>query len=169
MAQMAKWNLPGVYTHSFMDAWSPGYLGSVAYNHNGLMTMYETQSPRDFDVESLRAARLEEEAKEEEEAEEEEQQADSTELIRQIAAAHELGIISGKVARDHQWLKGTSPRVLLQGFPRLRKQFWGRHLWARGYLAVSSGNITDEMIREYNDEQEGEQIADDSRFPIDRT
>jgi len=39
--------------------------------------------------------------------------------------------------------------------------------WARGYLAVSSGTITDEMIREYIDEQEGEQIADDSRFPID--
>ena len=108
------------------------------------------------------------------------------ELIRQIAAAHELEIISGKVARDHvhvflsyrptqkvsqimQWLKGTSSRVLLQEFPRLRKQFWGRHLWARGYLAVSSGNITDEMIREYIDEQEGEQIADDSRFPIDQT
>ena len=106
------------------------------------------------------------------------------ELIRQIAAEHELEIISGKVARDHvhvflsyrptqrvsqimQWLKGTSSRVLLQEFPRLRKQFWGRHLWARGYLAISSGNITDEMIREYIDEQEGEQIADDSRFPID--
>jgi len=108
------------------------------------------------------------------------------ELIRQIAAEHELEIISGKVARDHvhvflsyrptqkvsqimQWLKGTSSRVLLQEFPRLRKQFWGRHFWARGYLAVSSGNLTDEMIQEYIDEQEGEQIADDSRFPIDPT
>ncbi len=105
-------------------------------------------------------------------------------LIRQIAAQHELEIISGKVARDHvhvflsyrptqnvsqlmQWLKGTSSRVLLQEFPHLRKEFWGRHLWARGYLAVSSGNITDEMIQEYIAEQEGEQIVDDSRFPID--
>ncbi len=35
---------------------------------------------------------------------------------------------------------------------------------ARGYLAVSSGTITDEMIREYIEEQEGEQIVDDSRF-----
>ena len=105
-------------------------------------------------------------------------------LLRQIAGQHELEIISGKVARDHvhvflsyrptqkvsqvmQWLKGTSSRILLQEFPHLRKKFWGRHLWARGYLAVSSGNITDEMIQEYIDEQEGEQIADDSRFPID--
>jgi putative transposase len=51
-------------------------------------------------------------------------------------------------------------------FP-LRKKFWRRHFWARGYLAVSSGTITDEMMREYIDEQEGEQIIDDSRFPID--
>lgn len=105
-------------------------------------------------------------------------------LVRQIAAEHELEIISGKVARDHvhvflsyrathnvsqimQWLKGISSRVLLQEFPHLRKKFWGRHFWARGYLAVSSGTITDEMVQEYLDAQEGEQIADDSRFPID--
>ena len=103
-------------------------------------------------------------------------------LIRQIAAEHELEIISGKVARDHvhvfisyramqrvsqimQWLKGTSSRMLLQEFSHLRKKFWGRHLWARGYLAVSSGTITDEMIKQYIDE--GEQIVEDSRFPID--
>ena len=107
-------------------------------------------------------------------------------MIRQIASEHELEILSGKVARDHvhvflsyrptqdvaqimQWLKGISSRVLLQEFPRLRKQFWGRHFWARGYLAVSSGTITDEMIQEYIEEQEGEQIVDDSRFPIDPT
>ncbi len=30
-------------------------------------------------------------------------------------------------------------------------------------------NDHDEMIREYIEEQEGEQIADDSRFPIDST
>jgi putative transposase len=105
-------------------------------------------------------------------------------LIRQIAAEHELEIVSGKVARDHvhvfvsyrphqqvsqimQWLKGISSRVLLQEFPHLKKKFWGRHFWARGYLAVSSGTITDEMIQEYIEEQEGEQIADDGRFPID--
>ena len=44
LAQMTKWGMPGVYTHGFMDGWSPGYLGSVAYNHNGMMRMYETQS-----------------------------------------------------------------------------------------------------------------------------
>jgi hypothetical protein len=47
LSQMTKWGMPGVYTHAFMDGWSPGYLGSVAYNHNGMMRMYETQSGRD--------------------------------------------------------------------------------------------------------------------------
>ncbi len=85
-------------------------------------------------------------------------------LLRQIAAENELEVMSGKAARDHdhlllshrpyqgvsqimQWLKGTSSRVLLQEFAHLRKKFRGKHLWARGYLAVSSGTITDEMIR----------------------
>jgi hypothetical protein len=38
--------------------------------------------------------------------------------------------------------------------------------WARGYLAVSSGNITDELVKEYIEEQEGELVINDSRFPI---
>ena len=41
MAQLTKYGMPGVWTHAFMDAWSPGYLGSMAYNHNGMMRMYE--------------------------------------------------------------------------------------------------------------------------------
>ena len=105
-------------------------------------------------------------------------------ILRQIAMEHELDIISGKVATDHvhmfigdrptqniskivQWLKGISSRVLLSEFSHLRNQFWGRHLWARGYLAVSSGTITDEMIQQYIDDQDGEPVIDDSRFPID--
>lgn len=105
-------------------------------------------------------------------------------VIRQIAMEHELLIVSGKISSDHihvlisyhphqrvsqiaQWLKGISSRVLLQEFAHLRRRFWGKHLWARGYLAVSTGTITDKMVREYIDEQEGEPVHDDSRFPID--
>jgi len=33
-------------------------------------------------------------------------------------------------------------------------------------MAISSGNITDEMIQKYIEEQEGE-IVDDGRFQID--
>jgi putative transposase len=104
-------------------------------------------------------------------------------ILRQICMEHEIHIVSGKVAADHvhlfvsyrpqiavakmvQYLKGTSSRILLQEFAQLRKQFWGRHLWARGYMAISSGNITDEMIQKYIEEQEGETV-DDGRFQID--
>jgi putative transposase len=93
-------------------------------------------------------------------------------VLRQVSMEHEIHIISGKVASDHvhmfisyrpqqaisklvQYLKGTSSRILLQEFTHLQKQFWGRHFWARGYMAISSGNITDEMIQEYIDEQGG--------------
>jgi putative transposase len=105
-------------------------------------------------------------------------------ILRQIALEHEITIITGKVSSDHihmfiayppthniskimQWLKGISSRILLSEYAHLKKQFWGRHLWARGYLAVSSGNITDEMIQAYIEEQEGEPVTDDSRFQID--
>jgi putative transposase len=104
-------------------------------------------------------------------------------ILRKIAHEHDLHIISGKVARDHvhmfisyranqdiskivQWLKGISSRVLLQEFPHLPRRFWGRHFWARGYFAVFAGTITDQTVREYIDEQEGEQIADEGRFQI---
>ena len=106
-------------------------------------------------------------------------------LLRQICMEHEILIVSGKVASDHvhmfvsyraqmalsklvQYLKGTSSRILLQEFAHLRKQFWGRHFWARGYMAISSGNITDEIIQKYIDDQEGEPV-DDNQFLIDST
>jgi putative transposase len=72
-------------------------------------------------------------------------------LLRQIAAENELQIISGKVAADHVHMRSST----------------GEHLWARGYFAVTSGTITDEMINEYINEQEGEAVQDDSRFQID--
>ena len=42
MAQAAKYGLPGVWTHAFVDMWSPGYLAFMSSNHNGLVRMYET-------------------------------------------------------------------------------------------------------------------------------
>jgi len=42
MAQMIKYGMPGVWTHGFVDMWSPGYLAFAASNHNGMIRMYET-------------------------------------------------------------------------------------------------------------------------------
>ena len=41
MAQAIKYGMPGVWTHAFVDMWSPGYFGFMASNHNGLLRMYE--------------------------------------------------------------------------------------------------------------------------------
>ena len=87
-------------------------------------------------------------------------------LIRQICTANDTTIISGNVAPNHvhllvsyptnlsasklvQYLKGTTSRKLQQEFPTLGKRYWGQHLWARGFFAVSTGNVTTEMIENY--------------------
>ncbi|MDI6778570.1 MAG: IS200/IS605 family transposase [Patescibacteria group bacterium] len=104
-------------------------------------------------------------------------------LIRQICQANDIQIIEGKVASNHihifisyppyfsvskivQLLKGKTSHKLLSENKILRKAFWGNHLWARGYFAVSSGNITDEMIMEYINQQEGENIRAENNFQI---
>jgi hypothetical protein len=42
MTKMIGYGMPGVWTHGFVDMWSPGYLGFMASNHNGMLRMYET-------------------------------------------------------------------------------------------------------------------------------
>ena len=42
---------------------------------------------------------------------------------------------------------------MLQEYDELRREFWGRHLWARGYFAASTGNVTDEIVAEYIEKQ----------------
>ena len=101
------------------------------------------------------------------------------EFIRQTCATLDVYIVSGHVAVDHihlllsvppdlavsdlvQRLKGRSSRLLLDEFPELKRQFWGRHLWARGYFVASSGNVTDEIIKQYIESQEKNLPADDT-------
>ena len=93
------------------------------------------------------------------------------ELIRQICEARNVAILSGHVSRDHihlhvssppelspskmaQYIKGRSSRLIQQEFPHLRKRYWGRHLWARGYFCATVGKITENMIRAYIEQQE---------------
>jgi putative transposase len=88
------------------------------------------------------------------------------ELLRQGCDAHDIQIIKGRVSRDHvhlyisypptlsvseimRRLKGRSSRKIQQEYPHLKKRYWGRHFWAIGYAAFSSGHVTDEMIQDY--------------------
>jgi len=41
MSQMTRYGMPGVWTHAYVDAWSPGYVAEMATDHNGLMRFYE--------------------------------------------------------------------------------------------------------------------------------
>ena len=87
-------------------------------------------------------------------------------IIKEVCEAREITIIKGVVSKDHvhifaacppklspakvmQWTKGRSSRKLQQEFEELKKRYWGRHLWARGYFCASSGTVTDEMIEAY--------------------
>lgn len=88
------------------------------------------------------------------------------ELIRSICQTNDVQILAGHVGSDHihllvsvpphlsisklvQYLKGNSSRKLQMEYKALNKEFWGQHMWARGYFAASSGNVTDDVIREY--------------------
>ncbi len=68
--------------------------------------------------------------------------------------------------KAHLNLKGGSSRILLQEYVSLRKQFWGRYLWKRWYMAISLGNITHELIQRYIEEKEGEPM-EIGQFQID--
>ena len=100
------------------------------------------------------------------------------ELIRQTCQAFEIEILKGVVSKDHVHLfvsappnmapseimrriKGRSSTKLFESFPELRRRYWGRHFWARGYFCVTSGELTEEMIKEYL-EHHFEPRADDN-------
>jgi hypothetical protein len=42
MTKLIGYGMPGVWTHAYVDMWSPGYLFFMASNHNGMLRMYET-------------------------------------------------------------------------------------------------------------------------------
>ncbi len=87
-------------------------------------------------------------------------------LLIQICDAEDIRILKGVVSKDHvhmhleyppkislsnllKRLKGRSSRILQMEFPSLKQRYWGKHFWAIGYGAWSTGNITDEMVQKY--------------------
>ena len=48
-----------------------------------------------------------------------------------------------------QRVKGRSSHKIQLEFPAIRKRYWGRHFWARGYFCTTSGNITNDIILQY--------------------
>ncbi len=106
------------------------------------------------------------------------------ELIIQICEVEEVVILKGVVSKDHvhihieypprtaisqlmKRIKGRSSKLLQQEFPELAKRYWGRHFWAAGYGAWSTGNITDEMIQQYLEHHRSKDDKDDSDFILE--
>ena len=104
------------------------------------------------------------------------------ELIRDICKALEVDIVQGHIRSDHvhlllsappnlapsrvmQAIKGKTSHRLMRDFRSLNKEFWGRHLWARGYFVATSGNVTDEVIAKYIADQ-GVEPQDDANFKV---
>lgn len=88
------------------------------------------------------------------------------ELTRQVCQKNDVEILAGHVSKDHihllvsapphlsasklvQYIKGYTSHKIQAEYKEINRQFWGKHLWARGYFVASSGNITDEVIAEY--------------------
>ncbi len=105
-------------------------------------------------------------------------------LIREICNNMDIENIKSHVSKDHvlmfvsvppyhsvsdvmKRVKGKTSHKLLSENRMLAKKFWGRHLWARGYFALSPGNATDEVIAEYIQLQSRQKRDRDDDFTTD--
>ena len=87
------------------------------------------------------------------------------EIIRQLCEWKQIEILEGNVQEDHihlvlsvppkysiseavGFLKGKSAIKIFDMHLELKKRYWGRHFWAKGYC-VSTIGLDEERIREY--------------------
>ena len=105
------------------------------------------------------------------------------ELVRMVCSTNDVEILAGHVGTDHihllvsvpphlsasklvQYIKRNTSRKLQMEYKELNKQFWGQQLWAGGYFVASSGNVTDEIIRAYIQNQDLQEKSKSDNFEI---
>ncbi|CAL7962449.1 transposase [Alphaproteobacteria bacterium] len=88
-----------------------------------------------------------------------------------MCLANYVNIMSGPLSPDHvhilasvspnmgilklvQYIKGKSSRKVLMEFEQLKKKYCGQHIWAKGYFAVTVGNLNEQQVQEYIKNQE---------------
>ena len=88
------------------------------------------------------------------------------ELVKQTCEAFEIEILKGVVSKDHvhimvsappelapseimRRIKGRVATKLFEEYPHIKRRYWGRHVWARGYFCATVGQMTQEMIKQY--------------------
>lgn len=107
-----------------------------------------------------------------------------------MLTCEDVRILKGVVSQDHvhthieyapskslselvRRLKGRTSRLLQQEFPALHKRYWGRHLpvpervWAVGYGAWSTGNVTAELVQAYLEHHRKPSNNDSDSFILD--
>ena len=42
----------------------------------------------------------------------------------------------------------------MMDFAHLKKRYWGQHMWAKGYFAVTVENLNEQQVQKYIEEQE---------------
>ena len=102
---------------------------------------------------------------------------DVREILKTLCLYKKVEIIEGAVCADHVhlcvsippklcisdfmgYLKGKSALMVFDKHPEMGSK-WDRSLWARGYYIETVGNITEEAVRKYVQEQQEESRKED--------
>ena len=87
-------------------------------------------------------------------------------VIRQVCGENGVEIIHGVLSSDHvhifvsvppklaisdlmRLMKGRSSHKVQREFPQLKKRYWGKHFWGRGYFSTTNGAITEDVVLQY--------------------
>ena len=106
------------------------------------------------------------------------------EMVANVSEEMGVKIINGVVSSDHIHIfveipphvsvsdyvkksKGRSSRRLQSESASLKKRYWGRHLWARGFFSSTSGNVTDDIINEYINQHTDAHEPDSSNITLE--
>ena len=103
---------------------------------------------------------------------------DVREIITTLCKYKDVEIISGAVCSDHVhlgvsippkmsvssfmgYLKGKSTLMLYDRHPKLQSK-WDKAFWARGYYVATVGNVTEDVVKKYIEEQSEESRKEDN-------
>ena len=105
--------------------------------------------------------------------------ADVREILKKLCDFKKVEIIEGAVCADHVhlcvsippklsisefvgYLKGKSALMIFDKYPEVGSK-WDRSFWARGYYVATVGNITEEAMKRYIQEQQDESKEEETR------
>ncbi|MCI6732519.1 MAG: IS200/IS605 family transposase [Lachnospiraceae bacterium] len=105
--------------------------------------------------------------------------ADVRDIIKRLCDYRKIEIVEGAVCADHvhlclsippsekvcdvvAYIKGKSALMIHDRYPETVNG-WSKSFWARGYYVATVGNITEEAVKKYIQEQKEESKREDTR------